>query len=62
MSVHTTADERLAEARDHLNQAITALAEIVVNQCSGHDSWNAGFRSKMRKSLADLINVREEIG
>ena len=62
MSVRTVADERLAEARDHLNQAIKALADIVVNQCSGYDEWNAEFQSKMRESLAELINVREEIG
>lgn len=61
MGVRTTADEHLETALEHINDAIKALSEIVVSQCSGHDSWNEEYRAKMRESFSSLLDIRQKL-
>ncbi len=61
MSVRTTADEKIDEARDSINKALKALNEIVVNECWGHDEFNKAFTKKMLEAHAMLIEVRSKL-
>lgn len=57
----TPADKRLDTAREHLRETIKALSEIVVHQTDGTDEFTEAFRSKLRRSMDTLIQVRDEI-
>lgn len=59
MGVRTTADESLDRADTHIKDAIRELAEIVVNQVWGHEEYNHEYREKIKKSLTQLIEVRD---
>lgn len=59
MSVRTTADEKRDEAIDHVTEAIKSLSEIIIGRCWGHDGYTQIYYNKMRKALADLIEMRD---
>lgn len=61
MGVRTTADEHLEMALKDINSAIRALSEIVVSQCSGHDSWNEEYHAKIRESFSSLLEIRQKL-
>lgn len=59
--VTTTADEKLFDAREHIQGAIESLSEIVVGQCWGHDDYNSDTRKKHREVLNELLELREKL-
>lgn len=59
MSVRTTADEKIHEAKDHIQQAIECLSEIIINRCYGTSEYSEGYLNKLRKQLIELLNLRE---
>lgn len=59
MSVKTTADINLNDARGHVRLAVDRLATIVVEECDGSNEYNKSFRETMRICLHTLIEVRE---
>jgi hypothetical protein len=59
--VETAADEKLAEARQHVRQALKAINEIVVDECSGHDDFTPEFSVKLRDAHLLLIQVRDKL-
>jgi hypothetical protein len=61
MSVTTTADEKLKSARDHVEGAIAALSEIVVDQCWGHDDFNGEFAKQIEESFDLLRQIRKKL-
>jgi len=61
MGVTTTADECRNEAANHIKEAIRCLSEIVINQCHGHDDWNAEYQGNMKRSLLELIDIRDRL-
>jgi hypothetical protein len=61
MSVRTTADEKLDEARDHIDKAYRALNEIVIEKCMGHEDYTAEFQHKLRTAFFALQSVKIHI-
>lgn len=61
MSVRTTADEKLDEARKHIYQAVLALNEIVILECYGHDDFDQDTKDKVRESFQNLLKIRQEL-
>lgn len=61
MSVSTEADNHRDGAIDGVKDAIRHLSEIVVNQCHGHDDYSDAYQDVLRRSLADLIEVRDRL-
>lgn len=61
MSVATTADKNRDKAKREIEQAISNLAEIVVNQCWGWDEYHPRYFKALRKSLDELLDIRDRL-
>ena len=61
MSVTTTADERLNDAKDNIQSAIKNLSEIVIEECWGAEEFSSEFSATLRKALSEMIEVRESL-
>lgn len=59
MSVRTTADEKGDEAREHIQEAIEDLSEIVIGRCHGADEYSVEYRNKLRGALIGLLDLRD---
>lgn len=61
MSVRTAADEKLDEARESVQTAISALGGIVIGEQWGHDEYNPEFRKQLNDAFDELRAVREKL-
>lgn len=61
MSVTTTADEKISDAKHHIKQASQALAEVVVNECWGHDEFKPEYKEMYREVMNDLIRLKNRM-
>ncbi len=61
MSVRTTADDKLAEAREAVQTALVALSDIIVDECHGHDEYKPEFRQQLGEAFQELLVVRWKI-
>jgi hypothetical protein len=59
--MYTTADENLDKAARHIHDAITHLVEIVVNHCHGHNDYKPEYKNKIKDSLRQLMDIRDEL-
>ena len=57
MSVRTTADEKLEEARVAIQVAAEVLSRVVVEKCWGHDEFNGDFRKKIKETFYKLVEI-----
>lgn len=62
MMVTTPADEKLEEARKNVADAIKNLAMIDVERVWGWDEYTLAMRDGIRKSLQDLLTIRDRLG
>lgn len=58
MSVRTTADERLDEAKKRIDEAYDALHDIVVEKCSGHDDFRDDFKRTLKEVFVSLQQIK----
>lgn len=56
----TDADKKLDEAREHVQKAIEAMSVVITDQYKLAE-FRDSFRLKLRRALASLLDVREEI-
>ena len=68
MSVRTTADERIDQAKEHLAEALTAiegaesnLRDIVVDRCWGYDEFNEEYTEKLKATYKFLLGLRADL-
>ena len=59
MSVRTTADEKVAEAKEHVDKALRALNEVIVLRCWGHEEYRPEYREALKDSFEDLLVIRD---
>lgn len=63
MSVHTTCDEYIEQAREAVRLADEALAEAVMHICIkdsfGADQWTDVYKLKLRQASFEMHNIRE---
>ena len=59
MSVRTAADEKIDEAKDHIQKAIECLSEVVINRCYGTSEYSEDYLNKLRKRFIGLLDLRE---
>ena len=59
MSIRTTADERLDTAREHIQSAIVALADVTINEVWGSDSYNDEYKESIETVFNDLRKARQ---
>ena len=58
MSVTTTADEKLAEARQAVRAATKALSSILVDECWGANEFAPEFTEQMEKAFELLRRAK----
>ena len=59
MSSDTMADEKVESAREHINEAIKDLSEILVNECPGHNDFSLAFIERMDIAFAELRKIKK---
>ena len=59
--MNSTADLRLDDAKKHVQGAVCALGEIVVNKCQGHDDLTPEYRSIVSRSFQDLLDIQRKL-
>ena len=57
----TTADENRDFAQAKANSAASALAEILINKCHGHDDYTEAYLSDLRLALSKLLEAEQLI-
>lgn len=57
----TQADERLANAKKCIKQAIEDLTEIIIKDCDGHDEYEKSYIAKIQEALNALIDIKVEL-
>ena len=60
MGVRTEADVHLDTAKDNINKAVTALAEIVVNGCWGSDEYSPEYCNEIEDIFNTLLKIRKK--
>jgi len=61
VSVRTTADEKLEQAKHHVLEAIKALQEIVVGECDGHDDYRQDYEESIHWAHQQLLEIRKRL-
>lgn len=59
MGVRTTADDKVDEAKDHVQKAIECLSEVVIRKCYGTDEYSVDYLNRLRKQLVVLLEIRD---
>lgn len=60
MPVRTTADERIDSAKDHIDEAIKDLSEVLFGKCWGCDDYTKEHTRKLGKLFDDLRKAKED--
>lgn len=58
MGVSTSADDYVQEARNAIQQAIKSLAEVVIDECYGHEDYDANM---LRETMNELIQMKNKL-
>ena len=59
---YTTADEHRDSARQHIQEAIEDLSQIVIHECWGHDGYRPEYRDALEEALGELLRLRKNLG
>ena len=58
MSVNLESYRQISAAKKSVSEALTAVSEVVVHECSGAENYNADYRNKLIDAMNGLIKVR----
>lgn len=61
MSVRTTADEKLDEAKDLINQAYKLLLEVLNPDTYGSDEYEEEYINTVHESVLDLLKIKRKL-
>jgi hypothetical protein len=61
MKIKTEADEHLDKARENIQEAITELSAILMDQCDGWDQYAEPFRYVMFNTLNQLKAMGDQL-
>jgi hypothetical protein len=56
--MRTEADDQLDLAREHVQESLRALTNIVVLDCSGSDEYSDAFRARMIEAHDLILKVK----
>lgn len=62
MSVHTSADEALDKAREHVREAVGCLSDILIKEVWGRDRYSEEFDERLEEAFAKLREVKRALG
>ena len=58
MSVRTTADRDRDKAMEYIVDAIDLIGDIVLEKTWGHDEYSVDYKTKLKDSLDNLLQIR----
>jgi len=61
MSVRTTADEKLDNAKKELCNAIDNLSMIIIKKVWGSDEFSREYYDKVYNALFKLVEIRDDL-
>jgi len=61
MSVTTTADEHLRDAKDDIKSAVKHLHVVLDPETWGSEEYNKEYRDKMIEIYKQLLDIRDEL-
>jgi len=61
MSVNTTADDRVEKAKEHIEEAVKELSEIIVDKCYGSDEFSVEYTSTLICTFNKLVRMRRDL-
>jgi len=61
MGVRTTADERRDKSKEHVNNAIAEIAQIVVDEVYGSEDYTDEYKLTLREVLNELLVIRDRL-
>jgi hypothetical protein len=61
MGVRTDATEKLEEINEHIKRAIQLHADIVIGECYGSNEISAKFKTTLRETMNQLMEIREKL-
>ncbi len=53
--------QKIVSAKAHLKESIKELADIVINECDGHDGYQQEYIDAIREAMISLINISKEL-
>lgn len=59
--MRTDADERVDKTKEHINDAIHHLKDVIVNECEGSNEYNQNYKHKLRETFDELLNLRNKL-
>ncbi len=62
MSVITSADQNIEEAKDHIKNAIQNLHKVIDPDTWGSKEYKAEYRKKIMDNYIKLLQIQEELG
>jgi len=62
MAVETTADRKLEQAREHVQEATQALMEVLNDDTWGSDDFTQEATKEHRKALGLLFDIKDLVG
>lgn len=57
----TEAEKSIQDAKDYIQKTITALSNVVINECYGTDEYERGYRIGLHQALNELIEARARL-
>lgn len=61
MSVDTTADEKRDEVKKHVEQSLSLLKEIIVDEVWGYDDFSSDYKELLDECMAYLLKVKRRL-
>lgn len=59
MSVKTTADEKLDTAKEHVDNAIGLIVDVLFGKVWGYEQYTREYKNDLMSALADLRKISE---
>ena len=61
MSVDTTADKRIREAKEHLSGAYKALLEVLDEDTWGHNEFKEGYIEDIGVIVLEILKIKKKL-
>jgi hypothetical protein len=58
MSVDTTADKKIREAKEHLSDAYKCLLEVLDEDCWGHNEFKEGYIDQVQEVAFKILKQK----
>jgi predicted house-cleaning NTP pyrophosphatase (Maf/HAM1 superfamily) len=61
MTVRTTADEQIDKAKEHIQEALECLSEVIVAGCYGTSDYTQLYLEKLERQFVALLGIKRSL-